>query len=244
MTEKNDLQQCRPRMHNWGCNRNWKKKSSIGLCGLMYKIRCGLTLLLLLWCYSGGHCNTMTDCEVFQNHILGMEKAYFILFIYIFCWLNIPTEKWSSKSKSCKNEFQKKVQKWDLALCLSCMAVKCCMSCRDRHWLYSSCRSSCRWELVMYHLLRRSLPQPFPRCYWCWKCSSGFMWHKCEGSVQFEMWWEDIREGLVWAMAASACGVVNYAACGFIFMYVHITYQTAILKNFPQENTKQTIKSP
>lgn len=45
-------------------------------------------------------------------------------------------------------------------------------------------------------------------------------------------------------MAASACGVVNCAACGFIFIYVHTAYQTAILKSFPQENTKQTITSP
>lgn len=45
----------------------------------------------------------MADCKVFKNHIQEMEKtAYFILFIYMFWWLNIPTEKWTSKSvRSC-----------------------------------------------------------------------------------------------------------------------------------------------
>lgn len=119
---------------------------------------------------------------------------------------------------------------WALALCLSCLAVKRRMSCKDKHWLDSSCCSSCYWELVMDHLPRRLLPQLFPQCYWCWKCSSGFMGHKCEGSVQFGLWWEDIWEQLVWAMEASACGVLNCAGCGFIFIYVHIAYQTAILE--------------
>lgn len=95
------IQQCRPSMHNWGCNRNWgEKKSSVGICGLMYKIQCGLIPFLLLCYYSGGHCNTMTDCTVFKNHIQEMEKAaYFILFICIFWLLNIPTEKEASKSE-------------------------------------------------------------------------------------------------------------------------------------------------
>lgn len=183
----------------------------------MYKNHCGLIPVLLIWYYSRRHCNTMTDCKVFRNHIQGMEKAaYFILFIYIFLWLNILTETQTSKSVR--------------SLCLSCLAVKCCMSCRDQHWLCSSCCSSCHWGLVMCHPPRRSLPQPFPQCYWCWKCSRGFMWHRCEGSVQFGIWWEDIWEGLVWAMVASACGVLHCAACGFIFMCVHTAYQTAILE--------------
>lgn len=42
-------------------------------------------------------------------------------------------------------------------------------------------------------------------------------------------------------MAASACGILNCAAYGFIFIYVYIAYPTAILMSFPQENTKQTI---
>lgn len=189
----------------------------------MYKNHCGLIPVLLLWFHSGGHCNTMTDCKVFRNHIQGMEKAaYFILFIYIF-W---------------KRHRLQKV--WDLALCLSCLAVKCHMSCRDKHWLCSSCCSSCHWGLGCTILWEGHCPSHFLSVIG----AGNLTVVACDTSVKglcslgydektFERDWF----GPWWLLPVEFWIVVLVVS----FLYMYIQYIKQLYLSFPQENIKQTI---
>lgn len=99
--KKKNLNHCKPGLHNWGCNSNWKKSLLLD-----FAVWCAKLNLALPHYYSSSI--TVGDIAIRWTikclKIISREwrKLHILSCFFIFVMIKIPTEKWTSKStRSC-----------------------------------------------------------------------------------------------------------------------------------------------